>query len=341
MTKRRIVPTLILALMLCPTSAAVSREGSEEVQRDRQRAAEALREKNPQRAAKLLEPWFKKVPDDIELSNQYAQALAQMGKLEQAREVLESALLKNPDTAVAFENLREILSQQAAISYAKALGRKPPGPQLALKGGEVGAKAPTVSVAQVEPRKVATAVELPPAQTPPVVNAKAESTVTKKSEESPARSSPAKPEAPSSAKPEAPSSAKLDKSSADKSDKTGAARAVAGSEEVELAAALRAWAKAWSDKDFNRYLDSYSNRFQPQQFASRDAWVAHRKPRVTRPDPIVVQVSDIKIKAISADQVEIRFRQRYEAGTTKLNSVKTSVWVKESGVWKILREEGR
>jgi hypothetical protein len=55
----------------------------------------------------------------------------------------------------------------------------------------------------------------------------------------------------------------------------------------------------------------------------------------------VVQVSDIKIKAISADQVEIRFRQRYEAGTTKLNSVKTSVWVKESGVWKILREEGR
>ena len=333
MTKRRIVPTLILALMLCPTSAAVSREGSEEVQRDRQRAAEALREKNPQRAAKLLEPWFKKVPDDIELSNQYAQALAQMGKLEQAREVLESALLKNPDTAVAFENLREILSQQAAISYAKALGRKPPGPQLALKGGEVGAKAPTVSVAQVEPRKVATAVELPPAQTPPVVNAKAESTVTKKSEESPARSSPAKPEA--------PSSAKLDKSSADKSDKTGAALAVAGSEEVELAAALRAWAKAWSDKDFNRYLDSYSNRFQPQQFASRDAWVAHRKPRVTRPDPIVVQVSDIKIKAISADQVEIRFRQRYEAGTTKLNSVKTSVWVKESGVWKILREEGR
>jgi len=166
-----------------------------------------------------------------------------------------------------------------------------------------------------------------------VVNAKAESTVTKKSEESPARSSPAKPEA--------PSSAKLDKSSADKSDKTGAARAVEGSEEVELAAALRAWAKAWSDKDFNRYLDSYSNRFQPQQFASRDAWVAHRKPRVTRPDPIVVQVSDIKIKAISGDQVEIRFRQRYEAGTTKLNSVKTSVWVKESGVWKILREEGR
>lgn len=333
MTKRRIVPTLILALMLAPTSAAVSREGSEEVQRDRERAAEALKEKNPQRAAKLLEPWFKKVPNDIELSNQYAQALAQMGRLDQAREVLESALMKNPDTAVAFENLREILSQQAAISYAKALGKKPPGPQLVLKGGEVGAKAPTVAVAQVEPRKVAPAVELPPAQTPPVVNAKPESAVAKKSEESSAKPAPAAPEA--------PSTAKTDKASGEKSDKTGAARAVAGSEEVELAAALRAWAKAWSDKDFNRYLDSYSSRFQPQQFASRDAWVAHRKPRVTRPDPILVQVSDIKIKPISTDQVEIRFRQRYEAGSTKLNSVKTSVWVKESGVWKILREEGR
>lgn len=328
MMKSRIVAPLVLALILGPTGPAMSREASDEIQRDRQRAAEALREKNPQRAAKLLEPWFKKVPDDIELSNQYAQALAQMGKLDQAREVLESALMKNPDTAVAFENLREILSQQAAIAYAKALGRKPPGPQLALKGGEVGAKAPTIAVAQVEPRKMAPAVELPPAQTPPVVNAKAESTVAKKSEENPERSSPTKSEPSATTK-------------VDKSEKGGAARAVAGSEEAELTAALRVWAKAWSDKDFNRYLDSYSNRFQPQQFASRDAWVAHRKPRVTRPDPITVQVSDIKIKTLSADQVEIRFRQRYEAGATKLNSVKTSVWVREAGTWKILREEGR
>ena len=101
------------------------------------------------------------------------------------------------------------------------------------------------------------------------------------------------------------------------------------------------WADAWSDKDFKRYVAAYSEKFQPQQFPSREAWAAHRKPRVTRPGEIVVKVSDIRVKALSADRAEVTFRQRYEAGATKLNSVKTTVWIKESDGWKILREEGR
>jgi len=301
-----------MAVCLSSVVSVASADPSTELLRDRQRAAEALKDKNPQRAIKLIEPWVKKRPDDIELANDYALALAQMGRLDQAREVLEEALSKNRETGVAFQNLREILSQQAAISYAKAMGRKPPSTQVALKGAP-SVKEPPVVVAQVEPRPGAT-VEPPPA---------------------PRVAAAASPKAESKAEPKASRPAE------EKPSKSEKAAADSGSDEKALTAALRAWADAWSDKDFKRYVAAYSEKFQPQQFPSREAWAAHRKPRVTRPGDIVVKVSDIRVKPLSSDRAEVTFRQRYEAGATKLNSVKTTVWVKESDGWKILREEGR
>jgi len=301
-----------MAVCLSSVVSVASADPSTELLRDRQRAAEALKDKNPQRAIKLIEPWVKKRPDDIELANDYALALAQMGRLDQAREVLEEALSKNRETGVAFQNLREILSQQAAISYAKAMGRKPPSTQVALKGAP-SVKEPPVVVAQVEPRPGAT-VEPPPA---------------------PRVAAAASPKAESKAEPKASRPAE------EKPSKSEKAAADSGGDEKALTAALRAWADAWSDKDFKRYVAAYSEKFQPQQFPSREAWAAHRKPRVTRPGDIVVKVSDIRVKPLSSDRAEVTFRQRYEAGATKLNSVKTTVWVKESDGWKILREEGR
>lgn len=310
--KNRWVSHAFMAVCLSSVVSVASADPSTELLRDRQRAAEALKDKNPQRAIKLIEPWVKKRPDDIELANDYALALAQMGRLDQAREVLEEALSKNRETGVAFQNLREILSQQAAISYAKAMGRKPPSTQVALKGAP-SVKEPPVVVAQVEPRPGAT-VEPPPA---------------------PRVAAAASPKAESKAEPKASRPAE------EKPSKSEKAAADSGGDEKALTAALRAWADAWSDKDFKRYVAAYSEKFQPQQFPSREAWAAHRKPRVTRPGDIVVKVSDIRVKPLSSDRAEVTFRQRYEAGATKLNSVKTTVWVKESDGWKILREEGR
>lgn len=308
-----VVASLLLGIAV-PVFAA---DGPAELQRDRQRAAEALKDKDPQRAAKLIEPWVKKRPDDIELANDYALALAQMGRLDQARAVLEDVLSKNRESGVAFQNLREILSQQAAISYAKAMGRKPPTTQVALKGGP-SLKEPPVVLAQVEPRPGATA-ELVPPKTNTSVDGRSDAKAEKGAKSAP----------PAAAAP----AAETAKASAAKSEPSG--------EEAALASALRGWADAWSEKDFKRYLAVYSEKFQPQQFPSREAWAAHRKPRVTRPDPISVKVSEIRVKMLAADRAEVTFRQRYDAGSTKLNSVKTLVWAKESEGWKILREEGR
>ncbi len=313
-----------------PVSAS---DAPPELVKDRARIAQALKEKNPQRAAKLVEPWIKKRPYDVELANDYALALAQMGKLDQAREVLEEAFKKNPETGVAFQNLREILSQQAAISYAKAMGKRPPTAQVALKSSATGPEAPTV-VAQVEPRPGAS-TELPASKTPPQQVAQA----------TPA-SPPAAPKAaPSPAPAPAPEKAAAKDSSAPaktaESARAPTAAATAKSEESALIAATEQWAEAWAGKNFKRYIDSYSSRFQPQNFPSRDAWVENRRPRVTKPGRLVVRVSDIRVKLLPGGDAEVTIRQRYESGDLKLNSTKTTVWTKESGNWKILREEGR
>jgi ketosteroid isomerase-like protein len=314
---------LSLALALGAGQPAFADDPPAELSRDRQRVAQALKEKNPQRAVKILEPWLKKRPDDIELANDYALTLAQMGRLDQARQVLEDALSRNPETSHAFQNLREILSHQAALSYAKAMGKKPPSAQVALKGGASPSEPPVV-LAQVEPRPGAT-VEPPPRNVVPKAEARPESR-------------------PESGRPPAADPADTAKGSPSKAAEPAKAQAADTrdkADETALVSATQQWADAWGDKDFKRYVSWYSDKFQPQQHPTRAAWEAHRKPRVTRPDPILVKVSDIRVKLLPGNQAEVKFRQRYEAGSLKLNSSKTLVWTKESGGWKILREEGR
>lgn len=287
----------VLSLLILAAFPSFADEGPIELQRDRQRAAQALREKNPQRAASIIEPWLRRRPDDVALANDYALSLAQMGKLDQAREVLEEALNKNPQTALAFQNLREILGQQAAISYAKAMGKKPPSSEVALKGSR-GFSEPPVVVAKAAPRPDSTNAQL----------------VSPKAGLSP--------------------DIKFD-------PRPGTAPTEPVSDEDALVKATMGWADAWANKDFKRYLDFYSEKFEPQQHSSREAWAAYRKPRVTRPDPIVLKVSDIKVSMVSPSEAEVRFRQYYEAGALKVSSLKTAVWIKEAGAWRMLREDGR
>jgi hypothetical protein len=264
-----------------------------------------MKARNPQGAARILEPWNQKYPSHLGLANDYAIALTQLGRLDDASKFLESAFLTNPESQEAFENLRQILSRQAAVFYAKAVGRPSPSSPLALKGD------PLV----VEPVARATAPASPAAE-PPTVAMK-ESPPTSVASIAAARTN-------SSTAP-AVTSASTD---------TRALRDA-------LTLAAERWAAAWESKNFEAYLAAYSDDFQPQKFPSREAWVEHRRPRVTRPGPLVVRVSDLRIKPLPSDRVEVKLRQTYEASGTKLNSVKTLVFVNEKGEWKILREGGR
>jgi tetratricopeptide (TPR) repeat protein len=258
-------------------------------------AIKALRENRPQQAVKILAPLSAAQPKDLQVANLYANALTQLGQIQEARQVLEAALSGNDETSLAFANLREILAQQAAISYAKALGRPAPkGP-------------PNLRLTAEDPIVVAVAPEA--AKPAPV----------------PARS----PAAGSAAIAQPP----------------GLPAASDPKISTEISAALitltQDWAKSWADKDFDAYLGFYSENFAPTKHPNRKAWEDNRRPRVTRSGQIIVEVSELRLKELSEGEVEVRFRQRYDSPTLKVNSMRFLVWSLEAGTWKIVREEGR
>lgn len=290
--------------------------------KDRQRVAQALKENRPQAAARIIEPWYKKQPNDFDLANDYALALAQMGELDRARQVLEQALASNSETGLAFSNLREILNHQAAISYAQAMGKRPPGSQLALKGTAVAE--PPVVVAQTAPRPDAQIVmpvrpESPQGKENGAIPSDLKTLLAANPPPELVRKPPSEPRA--GAKP-------------------------ASSPEVSalqsaLIEATQRWAEDWSARNFEAYLSHYSMQFKPDRFPTRQAWVENRRPRVSRSDPIAVAVSDFQVSVINDSSAEVRFRQRYDSKNLKVNSVKRLVWAKEADGWKIVSEDGR
>jgi tetratricopeptide (TPR) repeat protein len=313
-----LIAPLCLASLSGPLRSAT---GAEALANDRQRIAQALKNKKPQQAARMLEPLLAKFPNDFELANDYALALAQMGELDRARQVLEDALASHPQAGLAFSNLREILNHQAAISYAQAMGKRPPVGQIALKGALEAPEPPVVVAAAPRP-DAQIAVPVRPQSPQTQANGAIPSDLTALLSAPPPPELVRKPEA-------APALASV----------SGAQASSALQD--DLAAATRRWAQDWSSRNFDAYLSHYSENFKPDRFPSRQAWVENRRPRVARPDPISIEVTDIQAKAIDEASAEVRFRQRYDSRTLKVNSVKRLVWVKEAGVWKIISEDGR
>lgn len=255
-----------------------------------------------ERATSLLKPMVETQPANIGLANDYAYALARLNRDDEARKVLERALGNNEQSAEAFANLREILSKQAAAAYSKALGRKAPNTALALRRTGEGPPKPPLPETLAGAGTSAVEAGLVPAM---VV----------------AAGTPA------------PGASQ---------ERAGLATdAVDDKLSEAVSSATRNWADAWSAKDFNAYLGFYSSSFEPQSHSSIAEWRESRRPRILKTEKIMVQVSDFKIRPISDKEVEVRFRQRYESGALKVNSLKTIIWVQEDSGWKIRKEEGR
>lgn len=330
-----VLPTLTAVFI---SAAALASTEDPALLKDRQRMAAALKDNKPKLAAEILEPWLSKFPQDFELINDYALALAQMGELDRARGVLEQALVSHPQAGLAFSNLREILSHQAAISYAQAMGKRPPGNQIALKGAVI--PEPPVVVAQAAPRPDAQ-IALPVRPQSPEVADNGAIPSDLKALLAAAPPPELAPKVVASQQAVAPKSAQALSESAS-SEKVGQREGVQKDGlQRELEQATRRWAEDWSSRNFDAYLSHYSERFNPVRFPSRQAWVENRRPRVARSDSISVAVSDIRVVANGETGAEVRFRQRYESRTLKVSSVKRLVWEKEESGWKIISEEGR
>lgn len=106
----------------------------------------------------------------------------------------------------------------------------------------------------------------------------------------------------------------------------------------ELIGSTLAWAEAWASQRPADYLRHYSASFRPPRAMSREAWVAQRTERISKPDFIRVDVSGLETELLAPDRARVTFDQAYRSDNFRDTMRKTLELVREDGAWKILEE---
>ncbi len=104
----------------------------------------------------------------------------------------------------------------------------------------------------------------------------------------------------------------------------------------DVAAAVNAWAQAWSQRDMAAYFAAYGQDFKGQA-TSRAAWQAERQDRITGKASISVTLSDLKI-AVQGQRAEVRLTQSYQAGALRTVGPKQLTLARVGGRWLIQQE---
>ena len=106
----------------------------------------------------------------------------------------------------------------------------------------------------------------------------------------------------------------------------------------QVIARVNAWANAWQNQRVNDYIASYIVGFRPADGRSYESWKALRENRITRPDFIEINLSDMQINAISDTEVVVTFVQDYRANNYQDSERKQLTLMLRSGGWKITSE---
>ena len=261
-------------------------------------------------------------PELPEPLNNMAAIHAAQGQFDKARITLEKALRTHPSYATAHDNLTEVYARLASQAYSKALQ---------IEGGP-----------PAEPARLALIRELPAPPGAPVRTALVTAQV---------QNAPVKPAAPPAAAPTvpepaskpavaaiAPPAAKAPPAAASPSAAPATAGSAPGpdaSREVEQA--VRAWAKAWSDRNMSQYLAAYDATFETPGRQSRGAWEQDRRDRILGKSRIAVNLLELQI-TVKGDRAVAKFRQDYKADALAVLSRKTLELSRNGGRWLIVKE---
>ena len=263
-------------------------------------------------------------PELPEPYNNLAVLYAGQGQFDKARQALEMAIRTNPSYATAHENIGDVYARLASQAYNKALqldsGNAAVAPKLALIR-EIFK--PNLASAGIS--AAALPGTPPPASVPAVVAAPAVVAV-------PASKPPLAPV--TAAKPMASPASTL---ATVVVPKPSLPKPAATQADADVAQAVQAWAKAWSDQNMTAYLGAYSPRFLPPGNQPRAAWEKDRHVRITGKSSISVVLSDLKV-SINSDRAVARFRQAYKADALAVSSRKTLELERIGTRWVITKE---
>ena len=108
---------------------------------------------------------------------------------------------------------------------------------------------------------------------------------------------------------------------------------------TEVLSSLEKWRYAWAAQDIETYLGFYQNNFIPANNVSHRDWRNTRKRNVGSPSFIHIDLSNIKISQINADEFKVTFLQKYKSNRLQNTVRKVMKWTEESpGKWKISQE---
>ena len=251
-------------------------------------------------AIKIFTEITTKNPNLPEPHNNLAVLYAEQGQYDKARIALENAIKTHPSYATAHENLGDIYARMASEAYDKALQ---------LDSGNTRAQS-----------KLALIRDLFSSTKKPVMSATRPST---KAVE-PVKLADVKPSG-KIAESATPAAAPAKSSAPEDSND-------------QINAAVQKWAKAWSAKDIDGYLASYSSSFKTPKGQSRSAWENQRRSRISAPKSISVEISNLKITMDSNTQARVTFKQNYRASHLSQKTGKTLVMINENGQWLIEQE---
>ena len=111
------------------------------------------------------------------------------------------------------------------------------------------------------------------------------------------------------------------------------------SDKAKVGDMLENWRNAWASRDVAAYLSAYGQQFAPADGKSRDTWVAARTSKLSAGAPIAIQIRELGIERINADQFKATFQQDYSSGSYReMARTKTLLITRENDEWKIIRE---
>lgn len=120
---------------------------------------------------------------------------------------------------------------------------------------------------------------------------------------------------------------------------SGFDRPPAVNDAAEARTLVQQWARAWSDRDVERYLGFYANNFTPDKGVARGAWESSRRKRLQSSLPISVAVRDLRIEAAGGDRAIARFAQDYAAGGYRESGTpKILLLTRHPDGWRIVAE---
>jgi tetratricopeptide (TPR) repeat protein len=246
-------------------------------------------------------------PELPEPYNNLAVIYAAQGQYDKAKVALEKALRTHPSYATAHENLGDIYAKMASQAYDRALQ---------LDRSNVSSKTKLALIKELN-------TSIKPTKTQLAANTTTAAPSSAASSPAPAIIISALP--PTAGDPVA--------------SKPVVVTLIKNNSNDDVLQTVNEWAKAWSAKNATKYLSFYAKDFKTPNNESRSEWEKQRRERISKPQPIVVSISNAKVVMHDANRASVTFVQSYHSGALKSITRKTLGLIKNNSSWQIATEQ--